>query len=258
VVTVVAPLWLLVVNSFKTPIEASRLGLSLPTTWHGVENYSAVLVDGHVFRGFLNSVLVVIPSVAITAYLGALAAWVFGRSRSRLATGMYFIFLVALIVPGAVVATIVVLKAIGIYGDLLGLIAIYVAGGLSLAIFLMTGFVKTIPVELEESARIDGASSFQVYFKIVLPLLQPVVITFMLIQLVTLWNDFFWPLFGLRSPMSNTLTLGLFDFANSAGLGGVKWELVFAHVVITSLPMVIVFVVAQRRLVEGVMAGARR
>jgi raffinose/stachyose/melibiose transport system permease protein len=187
-----------------------------------------------------------------------MAAWVFGRSRSRLLTGIYFVFLAALIIPGAVVATIVVLKAIGLYGDLPGLVAIYVAGGTSLAIFLMTGFIKTIPIELEESARIDGASSSTVFFRIVLPLLRPVVVTFMLIQLVTLWNDFFWPIFGLRSSSSNTLTLGLFDFANTAGLGGVRWELVFAHVVISSIPMLLVFVFAQRRLVEGIMAGARR
>lgn len=255
--TVGVPLALLVVNSFKPGIEADKLSLALPREWNAIENYTKVVTEGHVARGLLNTLLVVLPSIGLTLVLGSLAAWVFARSRSKLMTSLYYVSIAALLVPGAVIATIVVLKALGIYGGLVGLIAVYVASSLSFAIFLMTGFVKTVPIELEESARIDGASSFTVYWRIVLPLLRPVMATYFIIQLLGLWNDFFWPLFGLRSSDSATLTLGLYSFASAQGLG-TRWELVFAHVVVVSLPLVLVFAFAQRRIVDGVMAGARK
>jgi raffinose/stachyose/melibiose transport system permease protein len=256
-VTVGVPLLLLVLNSFKPGAEAVRLTLALPQKWRAVENYSRVIEDGEVARGLINTLLVVIPSIAIILVLGSLAAWVFARSNSKLMTSIYYVSIAALLIPGAVIATIVVLKALGIYGGLVGLIAIYVGGGLSYAIFLMTGFMKTVPLELEEAARIDGASSFTVYWWIVVPLLRPVMTTYFIIQLLALWNDFFWPLFALQSSKSATLTLGWYSFANSAAFT-TRWELVFAYVVVVSLPLLLVFAFAQRRIVEGVMAGSRK
>ena len=255
VITVGIPFWVIIVNSLKPYPETVSPNLSLPTDWQVIENFQAVLGKSSVTRGFLNTGLILVATIPLTLVLSAAAAWVFARSRSRALRPLYYLILVGVLVPPAIVASIFVFKALGIYGGLPGLSLLYCAWFIPLGVFLITGFVRTIPVELEEAARIDGASSISVFGRIVLPLLAPVLITTSIIVVISLWNDFLTPYMMLRDPSNDTLTLSLLDFATGSTVGdNYQWNLVFADIVLSSLPMFVAYYVAQRYIVNG-LAG---
>lgn len=252
---VILPFWVLIVNSLKPYQETIPPGISLPRDWVGLENYGAVLAEGSVTRGFLNTGIVLAAAIPVILIVSAAAAWVFTRVQSRRLKILYYAMLLGVAVPPAIVASIFTLKLLGIYGGFGGLAALYSAWYIPLGIFLIAGFVRTIPVELEESARIDGASNLTIFVRIVLPLLAPVLITTGLIVAIALWNDFLTPFMMLTGSQSNTLMLSLFDFATSSTVGSsYSWNLLFADVILTSIPMLVVYYFAQRYVVNG-LAG---
>jgi raffinose/stachyose/melibiose transport system permease protein len=246
----------LVVNSLKPYPETVSPGLALPGTWAGLENYGTVLAEDSVIRGFVNTAIVLAAVIPIVLILSAAAAWVFTRVPSRVLRVLYYTMLLGVAVPPAIVASIFVLKILGIYGGLPGLSALYSAWYIPLGIFLIAGFVRTIPVELEESARIDGAGNGTIFLRVVLPLLAPVLVTAGIIAAIAMWNDFLAPFMMLSGPQNNTLMLSLFDFAVGSSVGSsYAWNLVFAEIVMASIPMLAVYYLAQRYVVHG-LAGA--
>jgi raffinose/stachyose/melibiose transport system permease protein len=256
IVIVGVPFWVLVVNSLKPYAETIPPNLALPFGWTGLENYGAVLAEGSVGRGFLNTAIVLVLAIPVILVLSAAAAWVFIRVRSRGLKVLYYAMLIGVAVPPAIVASIFTLKALGIYGGLPGLSALYAAWFIPLAIFLIAGFVRTIPVELEEAARIDGAGNLTIFARILLPLLAPVLVTTAAIVAIALWNDFLTPFMMLTGSQSDTLMLSLFDFSTASTVGSsYSWNLLFADVVLTTIPMLIAYYVAQRYVVHG-LAGA--
>ena len=257
-VVVGAPLWVVVVNSLKPYEETVSPSLGLPETWLAAENYGTVLAEGELVRGFLNNAIVLAIALPLILVLSAAASWVMVRSKSRLLTPMRYAMLIGLVVPPAIVATIFTLKRIGIYGGLLGLSLFYAALFIPLGVFLMIGFIRTIPRHLEEAARIDGATNLDILVRIIIPLLRPVLITTTVIVMIAVWNDFLNPFMLLNDPDNNTLILTLFRFATgSTAATSYKWNLVFADVVIMSLPMVIIFYFIQKYMVHG-LSGAER
>jgi len=251
------PLWTIVVNSFKTERDAALLNLSLPDEWAAAENYATVLKEGRLASGFINSLLYSGGSILIILIAGSLAAWVLARSRAPWSQPLYYLAISGVFVPPAIVTTILVMKLLGIYGQQLSIILFYAAIYLPVSVFLLTGFVRGIPFEIEEAARVDGVGPMRLYGQIILPLLRPGLITcFVLLFLVT-WNDFIYPFFFLSKTAQWPITVGLYNFASGQQFT-VRWNLVFAHVVLASLPAVIVFLLAQRRLIGGLMEGARK
>ena len=255
IVMVVLPFWVLIVNSLKPYQETIPPGIALPTEWVGLENYGAVLAEGSVTRGFLNTGIVLATAIPVVLILSAAAAWVFTRVQSRWLKILYYAMLLGVAVPPAIVASIFMLKILGIYGGFPGLSSLYSAWYVPLGIFLIAGFVRTIPVELEESARIDGAGNLTIFVRIVLPLLAPVLVTTGIIVAIALWNDFLTPFMMLTGSANNTLMLSLFDFATASTVGSsYSWNLLFADVILTSIPMLVVYYFAQRYVVHG-LAG---
>lgn len=255
VFSVIFPLWIVLINSVKPQGEASSLSAGLPHHWNARENYRTVIDQGNIWRGLFNTLVVVLPSVLIILFVGSAAAWVFARGRGRSARIIYYFSIAGILVPPAIITSVLVLRKIHLLGSQLALIMFYVGIYLSFAIFFITGFIKTIPFELEESAQIDGAKPLRIYMRIILPLLRPILSTTFIVLVLATWNDFFYPFYILQSPDQSTLTLGLYNFAQ-ANVHEVKWQLVFADVVLTSLPLVIVYFFAQRRIVSGLMGGA--
>ena len=256
ILTVGIPLWAVVVNSFKGVAEASDMGLGLPTEWHLLENYSTVIIEGRLFNGLRNTLLVVVPSTIAIVFLSAAASWVLGRSRRGSTKVLYYVAISGILIPTAIVTTIQVLRWMGLHQTHLGLVLFYVGTSVSVGIFLGTGFVKTIPIELEEAARIDGAGPLTVFRRIILPLLTPILATLTFLMIMFLWNDVFSQFFLLSRPNDQTLMLGLFSFV-SRHYRQTEWQLVFADVVLVSLPLVIFFVLAQRWVVSGIMGVGR-
>lgn len=249
------PLWLVVSSSLKPFEEARELQLSLSAGSITLDNYREVLVEGEILRGLLNSLLVVVPALAILLIVGAAAGWVFARAQSRWLRGLYYVSISGILVPPAIITSVRLLDELGIYGTRPALVLFYAGAWMSLAIFLVTGFARSIPYEIEESARIDGASTLRVFWSIILPSLRPVLWTALIFLLLLLWNDFFYAFFILQGNDRATLPLGLYQFV-SASQYELAWNLIFADVVIVSLPLLLLYIVAQRQVVSGLMGGS--
>ncbi|MGW6010128.1 carbohydrate ABC transporter permease [Streptomyces sp. NPDC055210] len=249
------PLWLVAVTSAKPQAEAVRPNLDLPRQWQPAANYEDAVGQGEMLLGFLNSLLVVVPSVVLVLVLGAGAAWVFARRESKLVSAAYALCISGLLLPPAVITVVMELRQLGLAGTRPGMIAVYTGMYLSTSIFFMTGFIRAVPPELEEAARMDGAKPLRIFLRIVLPLLRPVIATATIMVTLYAWSDIFYAFFVLGGGERATLPLNLYKVA-SAQLYLNNWHLVFAYVVVMSLPMVAIFLVAQRSIVSGITSGA--
>ncbi|HEY0000682.1 MAG TPA: carbohydrate ABC transporter permease [Actinoplanes sp.] len=248
------PLWLVVVTAGKSRGEALEPDLSLPAEWHLLGNLRQVWSDADVPAAVLGSLLIVVPTVAAVLGFGSLAAWILARRASRLNAVLYALGISGIILPPAVVTVVLLLRQLGLAGTAIGMIGVYTGIYLSTVIFFVTGFVRTIPAALEESAQIDGAGPFTVFRRIVLPLLRPVLATATILITLYVWNDVFYAFFVIGGRL-DTLPLNLFRVA-SAGLYLNNWHLIFAYVILMSLPLVVVFAVAQRKVIAGITGGA--
>jgi raffinose/stachyose/melibiose transport system permease protein len=248
------PLWLVVVTAGKSQGEAIQPDLTLPGHWRLWANLRQVWTDGQVPGAFFGSLIIVVPTVAGVLILGSMAAWVLARRASRVTAVLYALGISGIILPPAVITVVLLLRQLGLAGTVIGMIGVYMGIYLSTVIFFVTGFVRTIPEALEEAAQIDGASPFAVFRRIVLPLLRPVLVTATILICLYVWNDVFYAFFVVGGRV-DTLPLNLFRVA-SAGLYLNNWHLIFAYVILMSLPLIAVFAVAQRRIIAGITGGA--
>lgn len=254
---VFVPLWMLLVNSAKPYTEASVLGLGLPKQWNLAENYGTVIEEGNYPVALANSLLIAIPTLACVIVFGSMAAWAFARSRRVSMKVAYNLSVMSVLLPPAILPTIYELQVLGIDGTRLGYFLVMVGTRLGIVVFLATGFIKTMPPDLEEAAAIDGATRPQIYRLLILPALLPILLVGGVILIITIWNEFLFALFLLRGPGAATLPLALYQFSSrSSEFAAMSWELIFAHVVLTSLPLIVVYLFVQRRLVSGLSEGA--
>jgi raffinose/stachyose/melibiose transport system permease protein len=249
------PLWMVIATASKTTAEAFDPNLSPPTQWHLLSNLRSAFTEGEVLHAFAGSLLVVVPTVVAVLVLGAAASWVLARRGGRTTAVLYGFAISGILLPPAVITVVLLLRQLGIAGSPLGMVAVYTGMYLSTVIFFMVGFIRTLPLELEEAARVDGAGPFTVFSRIILPLLRPVIATATILVCLYTWNDVFYAFFVLGGGDVSTLPLNLFRVASGA-LYQNNWNLIFSYVVIMSLPLVVVFIVAQRRIVSGITSGA--
>ncbi|WP_216386579.1 carbohydrate ABC transporter permease [Arcanobacterium phocae] len=248
------PFWVAFVTAGKSQAEAVTPNLSLPSSWQLFENFAAVMTEGKMLKAFLGSVIVTVPSVVIALLFGSMAAWIFARKTSRANAILYTIFISGLILPPSVVTMMLLLKILGLAGTAVGMIGVYTGIYLSIVIFFITGFVRTIPYSLEEAARIDGAGPTQIFFKVIFPLLMPTLASATILVVLYIWNDVFYALFILSGKL-DTLLLNLYNVA-SAGLYLNNWHYIFAYIILISIPLLIIFIVGQRKIISGITGGA--
>ncbi|MEV7827188.1 carbohydrate ABC transporter permease [Microbacterium enclense] len=248
------PFLLTVLTASKTQAEAFVPTLTLPTEWRLFDNFATVIGDGRMIAAFGGSVLVMVPAVLGVLILGSMAAWILGRRKSRSLAFVYAVAISGIVLPPAVVTIVLLLRQLGLAGTPVGMIGVYMGMYMSTVIFFVTGFVRTIPLELEEAARVDGASPAKVFVKIILPLLMPVLATATILICLYIWNDVFYALFVVGGRL-DTLPLNLYQVA-SAGLYLQNWHLIFAYIILMSLPLLITFMVAQRKIISGITSGA--
>ena len=248
------PFWLVVSTAGKNQAEALNPNLAPPSQWQLFENFAQVFTDGRMVPAFLGSLLVMVPAVLGVLILGSMAAWILGRRSSRGLAVIYALAISGIVLPPAVVTIVLLLRQLGLAGTPVGMIGVYMGMYLSTVIFFVTGFVRTIPQELEEAARVDGAGPVKVFVRIILPLLMPVLATATILICLYIWNDVFYALFVVGGRL-DTLPLNLFQVA-SAGLYLQNWHLIFAYIILMSLPLLIVFVFAQRKIISGITSGA--
>jgi raffinose/stachyose/melibiose transport system permease protein len=194
-----------------------------------------------------------VGSVTLIVLLSALVAFVMQRRQDRMASIVSSIMLAGLIIPPAVVPTIFLLQWLGIYKTLLGLILVEVAYTMPFAILIFRAFMASIPSEIDEAAIMDGASPIRVFISIILPLLQPAIITVIVTSAVGIYNDFVGPLYFLPGNENVTVQLTLFSFMSQFSS---QWNLLFADVLVITILPLIMFMFFQRRLVSGMTTGA--
>jgi raffinose/stachyose/melibiose transport system permease protein len=248
------PFWLVISTAGKNQAEVLNPNLAPPSQWQLFENFAQVFTDGRMSLAFLGSLLVMVPAVLGVLILGSMAAWILGRRSSRGLAVVYALAISGIVLPPAVVTIVLLLRQLGLAGTPVGMIGVYMGMYLSTVIFFVTGFVRTIPQELEEAARVDGAGPVKVFVRIILPLLMPVLATATILICLYIWNDVFYALFVVGGRL-DTLPLNLFQVA-SAGLYLQNWHLIFAYIILMSLPLLLVFVFAQRKIISGITSGA--
>jgi raffinose/stachyose/melibiose transport system permease protein len=241
--------------AMKTRNEAAFLKLSWPSEWRGIENFKDVwnARDRILLRAFRNSLLITVTSVAGLVVLSSMVGYVLQRRNDRLAKVVNALLLAGLIVPPAVVPTIYVLQEVNLFKSLWGLVLIEIADLLPFSVLLFRAFVATIPIELDEAAMIDGCSGMGLYFKVIFPLLRPVVITVVVTSSVIIYNDFQNPLYFLPGRDNTTVQLTLYNFQ---GQFNTQWNLLFMDVVLITIPPLVMFMFFNRKIVAGLTAGA--
>ena len=249
------PFAFIILTASKTAAEASRFEFTWPTDFVLGENIMEVFAarDFVIVRAFINSTTLTVSSVTIMVVLAAAMGYVIQRRTGLWTNATQLLVLAALIVPTAVVPTIWVMQTIGLYRQLFGMVLIEVVGGMPFCVLLCSAFVSTIPRELDEAAVVDGAGPLRVFFTIVLPLLKPVIVTMIVVQSVSVFNDFTGPLYFLPGDENVTAQATLFNF-QSQTLS--QWNLLFADVLLITIPPLVLFLFFNRQIVDGMVNGA--
>jgi raffinose/stachyose/melibiose transport system permease protein len=251
----VVPFIFIFLTAAKPRAEAALFKFSWPSQFQLLENLRTVMTfgDNRMLLALWNSTLLTVGSVTLIVLLSALVAFVMQRRADRTASFVSSIMLAGLIIPPAVVPTIFLLQWVHLYKTLLGLIMVEVAFTMPFATLIFRAFMANIPRELDEAAIMDGASPGRVFFSIILPLLQPAIITVIVTSSVGIYNDFVGPLYFLPGSENVTAQLTLFSFMSQFSS---QWNLLFADVVIITIPPLIMFMFFQRQIVSGMTAGA--
>ena len=251
----VVPFIFIFLTASKTRPEAALFQFSWPSEFQLIENLREVMAFGdyRMFRALWNSTILTVGSVTLIVLIAALVAFVMQRRGDRVASVASSIILAGLIIPPSVVPTIFLLQWLGIYKTLLGMIMIEVAFTLPFATLILRAFMATIPRAIDEAAIIDGASPLRVFFSIILPLLQPAIITVIVVSSVGIYNDFVGPLYFLPGSENVTAQLTLYSFISQFNS---QWNLLFADVIVVTIPPLIMFMFFQKQLISGLTAKA--
>jgi raffinose/stachyose/melibiose transport system permease protein len=254
-VVFLVPFAFIVLTAVKDRQQASLLSFSWPAHLQVVQNLEQVLEarDYLMIIAFINSTILTVASVTILVVLASMVAFVLQRRASRWNGLINFLILSGLIIPPAVVPTIWVLQSLGLFKTLPGLILIEVAFGLSFCILLFRAFVATIPRALDEAAIIDGASPLRLFFRVIFPLLRPVIVTVIVVQSVVVFNDFTYPLYFLPGEKNATVQLTLFNFQSQFNT---QYNLLFMNILLITIPPLVMFLFFNRKIVAGLTAGA--
>lgn len=250
------PVAFLIINSFKGQAEIIRNPIKLPEKF--TFEYIKIAYEKINFaQAFGITSMLLIASLILIVLFASLCAWMITRYKSKLSNVIYMFFVAAMLIPfQAVMYPLMnLMDGIGLK-NLGGLVIMYVGFGLSMSIFLYCASIKSVPISVEEAAMIDGAGIFQVFFRIVFPLIRPTTITVLILNGMWIWNDYLLPFITLGNSNTRTLVLELYYARMVSGQFGNPWELIFPAVLITVLPMIVVFLCLQKYFVKGVSEGA--
>jgi len=253
-VIVLYPIFMMAMSGFKTNSEIFSSPFALPKTFN-LDNFRVIWTATDVPRYLLNSTIVTGLSVFFLLVTGTMAAYALARYKFSGSIMITLFFLSGLMLPLrlAIIPLFIQLKFLGLIDTLFGLIFIYTAMSLPATVFIVTGFLRSLPAELEDSARMDGASELRIMMQIMVPLITPAMVIAGIYSAVPIWNDFFFPLIFIQSPESKTLAQGLTSFF---GEYSINFGVLYAGLTLAALPVVIVFVVQSRRFIAGMTAGA--
>ena len=250
-----APLVVVSLTSLKTPAEAAADDpFSLPSRWFNVDNYVVAFRDGRMLEGFENTTFILIISVTGTVLIGSMTAYALDRFHFRGRTLVLSAFLVAALVPAVTtqVSTFQVIDFLGLFNTRWSAIALYVGTDI-VSIYIFLQMIRSIPVSLDEAARVDGAGPWTIYWRIILPNLKPAIATVVIVKGITVYNDFYIPFLYMPSEDLGTISTSLFRFK---GPFGASWEAISAGAILVIVPTLVVFLALQRYIYNGFTSGS--
>jgi raffinose/stachyose/melibiose transport system permease protein len=249
------PFAFILAMSVKDVEEAALLRFTWPAVTHAWDNFRQVIEarDHMLLLAFFNSVVITVASVTLMVVFGAMVGFVLQRRRSAWSRVADACILAGLIMPPAVVPTIWVMQSLFLFKTKTGLVLIEVAYGLAFSIMLFRAFIATVPKELDEAAIIEGAGPLALFFKVILPLLKPVVVTVIVVQSVAVFNDFTNPLYYLPGAKNVTVQLTLYNFQS---MFTTSYNLLFMNILLITIPPLLMFLFFNRQIVQGMTAGA--
>jgi len=253
----VSPIVMVFINSFKKKAYISNKPFALPTekSFAGLENYITGLAKTDFIKSFGNSLFITVFSVLIILLCTSMCAWYISRVINRFTKGIYFLFIFSMIVPFQMVMfTLSKLADMLRLGNPLGIIFVYLGFGAGLAVFMFAGFVKAIPIEIEEAAMIDGCSPINTFFRVVLPILKPTCVTVAILQTMWIWNDYLMPYLILDIKKYKTIPIAIQYLRG--GYGSIDMGAMMAMLVFAVIPVIIFYLICQKFIIEGVVAGA--
>ncbi|MFI2132135.1 carbohydrate ABC transporter permease [Lysinibacillus fusiformis] len=248
------PILLMILSSFKKSVDIYKDPLGIPSSF-SLDTYRTLLSKIPFTTYFMNSLFVSVVSVVLIVVVCSLASFYIARFKFSWNHALFFIFLLGMMIPIklGIVPLFILMRDLGLINSLWSLILINTATGIPLSILILTGFFKTMPSELEEAARMDGAGNLRVLWYVVLPLMRPALGTVVIINFIAAWNDFFFPLIFITEKMKRTIPVGMMSLF---GEHSADWGSLFAGLTLASLPMILLFFIASKQFMEGLTAGA--
>ena len=256
-----SPIYIILANSFKSRDEMYVNPLGMPVKF-SLEYYSGAMEKMNFLRAFGVSLVITIVSVAIIVVLCAMAAWMMARSDGKLSKAIYYTLILTMLIPFQTLMmplmqemnSLEKLLGIQIKDTIGGLIFIYIGFGAGMGVFMFYGFVKgSLPRTLEEAAIIDGCNTWQLFWRVVFPLMKPTIITLVILDVIWIWNDYLLPSLTLKSASNRTIPIGTQIFF---GQYTIEWNMAMAALMLTIIPVVVFYLCAQKHIVKGVAAGA--
>lgn len=259
------PFFILVINSAKDSFSITQYPMAWPENWSMIlKNMASIWTSSNIRypQSFLASIIITASSLVVINVLSSQAAWVLVRNNSKTSKFIFLMFVAAMVIPFQIVMfpllswfrTIRDVTGIKLLRTIGGMVFAYLGFGLSLSVFMFHGFIKSIPYELEESATIDGCRKYQVFYRIISPLLSPIHATVLILNGIWIWNDFLLPLLVLgKGNKIQTIPLAV---ANFAGAYVKQWDLILTAILMAIIPIIISFLAAQRYIIKGIVAGS--
>ena len=253
----VYPIFLVLINSFKKKAYISRDPFSIPQgkIFVGLDNYVKGIQKTGFVQAFGLSLFITICSVAVIILCTSMCAWYICRVKNAATNTIYYLCLFSMIVPFQMVMfTLSKIANILHLNNPVGIIVVYLGFGAGLSVFMFVGFVKSIPLEIEEAAMIDGCTPLQTFFQVVLPILKPTCITVTILQAMWIWNDYLLPYLVLDIKKYKTIPIAVQYL--KGGYGSVDMGAMMGVLVLAIIPIIIFYLFCQRSIIEGVVAGA--
>jgi raffinose/stachyose/melibiose transport system permease protein len=259
------PFFIVLINSAKSAFEVTQYPMSLPTDWSMIfKNMQTIWTSENIrySSSFLSSIIITVFSLLTLNLFSSQAAWVLVRTKTKTAQIIFLIFVAAMVIPFQIVMfpllswyrTVFEFTGLRLLRTYPGMILSYLGFGLSLSIFMFHGFIKSIPYELEEAATIDGCKRYQIFYRIIFPILKPIHATVLILNGIWVWNDFLLPLLVLgKGNKIQTIPLAVATFA---GAFVKQWDLILTAILMSLIPVIVFFLIAQKHIIKGMVAGS--
>lgn len=256
-VAYVCPILIVLINSFKKKAYINRYPFALPTAKNfvGLDNYVTGIEKIDFLKAFGYSLFITVASVVVILICTSMCAWYISRVRNRVTKTIYMLCICSMVVPFQMVMFTLSKTADMLHlGNPVGIVLVYLGFGAGLAVFMFCGFMRSVPIEVEEASMIDGCNPLQTFFRVVLPMLKPTLVSVGILETMWIWNDYLLPYLVLDIKKYKTIPIAIQYL--KGGYGSIDWGAMMAMLVLAIVPIIVFYLCCQKHIIKGVAAGA--